>query len=57
VREKIFQKGTTWYEQGGSDLMEILEEPRTLQYIQDEVGGIVSLRVTDELIRNAVEIF
>ncbi|WP_155844924.1 hypothetical protein [Chryseobacterium daeguense] len=57
VQEKIFQKGTTWYEQGGSTLIEVLEEPRTLQYIQDELGVIAKVRVAEQLIRNAQEAF
>ena len=57
VREKIFQRGTSWYEQGGSNLMEVLEEPRTLQYIQEEVGGKFKLKIEQALIRNAEEIF
>lgn len=57
VREKIFQKGTTWHEEGGSNLMEILEEPRTLQYIQEEIGGKFQLMLEKELIRNAENIF
>lgn len=57
VREKIFQKGTTWHEEGGSNLMEILEEPRTLQFIQEEIGGKFQLKIQQELIRNAEEIF
>ncbi|PIF44306.1 hypothetical protein CLU96_1247 [Chryseobacterium sp. 52] len=57
VRDKIFKKGTTWYEQGGSTLIEVLQEPRTIQFIQDELSVIAQARLADELIRNAQEVF
>lgn len=57
VREKIYQKGTTWYEQGGSNLIEVLEEPRVIQFIQDELGVIARGRIAEELRRNAQQIF
>lgn len=57
VAKKIAKQGTSWYEKGGSNLMEVLEEPRTLQYIQEEVGGKFRLKIQEELIRNAEEIF
>lgn len=57
VREKIKQKGTTWYEQGGSNLIEVLQEPRTLQYINDELGAIAQVRIADEIKRTVESIF
>lgn len=57
VAKKISKKGTSWYEKGGSNLLEVLEEPRTLAYIQEEIGGKLRLRIEQELIRNAENIF
>lgn len=57
VRQNIFKHGTILYREGGSDLMEVLEEPRTLQFLQEELGGIVKIKVANALIRNAQEAF
>lgn len=57
VQQKIYERGTISYREGGTDLLEVLDEPRTLQFIQEELGGIVQLRVTEELQRNAQEVF
>ncbi|RMZ60059.1 hypothetical protein D1632_10750 [Chryseobacterium nematophagum] len=55
VAKKIEKLGTSWYQQGGSDLLEVLNEPATLQYIQDELSGIIKLRIAEQLIRNTQE--
>lgn len=57
VAKKIEKEGTSWYQKGGSNLIEVLEEPRTLQYIQDELGVIARVRITEQLQRNAQEAF
>jgi len=33
-----------------------LSEPRTIQYIQDEMRAIATVRIADNLIRNAQEV-
>lgn len=55
IAKKIEKSGTTYYEQGGTNLLEVLDEPRTLQFIQDELGGIARIKVAEELTRNAIE--
>lgn len=57
IQKRIFEKGTTWYQEDGSDLMEVLEEPRTLSFIQEEVGGKFQIKIAENLVRNAQEIF
>ncbi|RMZ58972.1 hypothetical protein D1632_15515 [Chryseobacterium nematophagum] len=56
VSKKIEKEGTSWYQKGGTDLIEILSEPRTVQYIQDELSGIIKLRIAENLIRNTQEV-
>ncbi|CAA7195439.1 hypothetical protein [Chryseobacterium potabilaquae] len=56
VAKKIEKEGTSWYQKGGTDLIEILSEPRTVQYIQDELSGIIKLRIAENLIRNTQEV-
>ena len=56
IAKKIEKSGTSWYQKGGSDLIEVLSEPRTIQYIQDEMRAIATIRIADNLIRNAQEV-
>lgn len=57
VAKKIEKEGTSWYQKGGSNLLEVFEEPRTLQYIQDELSGIIKFRIAEQLQRNAQTAF
>ncbi len=57
IAKKIEKEGTSWYKKGGSDLIEVLSEPRTIQFIQEELGAIAQVRIADTLLRNAQEIF
>lgn len=53
VAYNIAKKGTSWKRKGGSDLLEVLTEPRVIKYIQDRLGQIVTPRLAEELRRNA----
>lgn len=57
LANKIAERGTSWFEKGGSNLIEILEEPRVIQYIEDELSAIAKVRISENLIRNAENIF
>lgn len=57
IAKKIEKEGTTWHQRGGSDLIEVLEEPRVLDYIETELTAIAKTRVAQQLIRNAEQIF
>ena len=57
IAKKIEKEGTSWYQKGGSDLIEIFEEPKVLEFIQNEMSGILQVRISENLIRNAQEAF
>ncbi|MGL5233832.1 MAG: hypothetical protein ACRC8Z_03620 [Empedobacter falsenii] len=57
ISKKIQKEGTSWYKKGGSDLLEVLEEPKTIQFIQDELGAIATVKITEQLQRNAINAF
>lgn len=56
IAKKIEQSGTRYYQQGGTDLLEVLEEPRVMQFIREELGAIARVKVAEELKRNAKQI-
>lgn len=56
VAHKIKQKGTTWYQKGGSDLLEILESPEVVEYVRNRLGELLKISVSEELIRQTKEI-
>lgn len=51
VQKKIERYGTTWYEQGGSNLLEVLEEQDTINFINMKLGQYVTPRIQEELLR------
>ena len=53
VANKIAKEGTTWYEKGGSDLIEVLDSRDVVEFIQNEMNGILTVRLSQNLIRNA----
>lgn len=53
VAKKIQKVGTQYHIQGGTDLLEVLEDPKTLQFIQEELGGIARVKIAERLQRNA----
>ena len=57
ISKKIENEGTTWYQKGGSTLLEILEEPRVIEFIQSELSVIATVRVAEQLRRNAEQTF
>lgn len=56
IAKKIERSGTRYYQQGGTDLLEVLEEPRVTQFIREELGAIARVKVAEELKRNAQQI-
>ena len=46
VSKNIEKKGTTWYQQGGTDLVEILETPQVIDYINREAAKVVTQLVS-----------
>ena len=57
ISKKIAKEGTTWYKKGGTDLIEVLSEPKTIQFIQEQLSAILTVRVSERLQRNTQEIF
>lgn len=56
ISHKIANEGTTWYQKGGSDLIEVLEEPRVLEFIQNELGGILQVKLAEQIVRDSEHI-
>lgn len=56
VAKKIQREGTTHYQKGGTDLLEILSEPNTLELINTEVQQKITVSITKELQRQINEI-
>lgn len=57
ISKKIAKEGTTWYKKGGTDLIEVLSEPKTIQFMQEELIAIAQVRVAENLQRNAEQAF
>ena len=57
VAKKIQKSGTSWYQKGGSDLIELLEEPQVIEFIQQELIATARLKIAENLNRNAQKIF
>src|SRR5690554_4317675 len=53
VATKIAQSGTTWYEKGGSDLLEVLESQAVIDYVQGEITPLIRFYVTNQIQRTA----
>lgn len=51
VSHKIAQEGTTWYQKGGSDLLEVLEDPEVIKTFYDTIGSYLTITITAELTR------
>jgi hypothetical protein len=56
VAKKIQREGTTWHQKGGTDLLEILSELKTLEIINNEIQQKVTASITKELQRQINEI-
>lgn len=51
VADKIAERGTSWYEQGGSDLLEAVFTDENLERVRDGVAYVVTLTLSNELVR------
>ncbi len=56
VANKIAQEGTTWYQPGGSDLLEVLEDQRVVDTFYNAIGSYLTVQVADELTRSLKEL-
>ena len=57
IAKTIQAEGTTWYKQGGTDLLEVLESPEVIAFIQEKYRGAIQLQVKIAFERNLKEIF
>ena len=53
IAYKIASVGTTWYEKGGSDLLEVLESQAVIEYVQNEITPLIRFYVTNQIQRTA----
>jgi hypothetical protein len=56
IAYNIADKGTTWHQKGGTDLIEILTETKTLEIINNEIQQKITASITKELQRQINEI-
>lgn len=56
IATNIGKEGTTWYKQGGSDLLEILDDYRVLDTFYAEIGQYLTAQITEELRRDLNEL-
>ena len=57
VANKIANEGTTWYQQGGTDLLEVLESQAVIDYIRSRYTGLMQLEVKISFERMVKEVF
>jgi hypothetical protein len=57
VAYNIATEGTSWYKQGGTDLVEVLQSDEVLDFINKEIGDFVVGQITLELQRDISKLF
>ena len=57
IAKKIAAEGTSWYQKGGSDLLEVLESDEVISFIQGEYKNLVRVEVVNSFERMTREIF
>lgn len=57
VQSKIQREGTSWYEKGGSNLLEVLEEPAVINFINASFRETVTPKITEHLIRQMRDVW
>lgn len=55
--KKIQNEGTTWYQKGGSDLLEVLEQPEVIEFVNSQIGEYLQAEVQLQIIRDLKEAF
>ena len=51
VAKKIEKEGTSWHQKGGSDLLEVLETPEVINFINEKLGNYLTTEITLEFQR------
>lgn len=57
IAKTIAAEGTTWYQKGGSDLLEVLESQEVIDFITEEFRNAATAQVKIEFERSVKEIF
>lgn len=55
VANKIAQEGTTWYQKGGSDLIEVLNSQEVVNYVNSRIGKYLQTEVELQIVRDLKE--
>lgn len=56
IATKIKQEGTSWYQQGGTDLLEILESEEVMNVFLEALGQKMKVRIEENLKRMIKEV-
>jgi hypothetical protein len=56
ISKKIAKEGTTWYQRGGSDLLEVLETSEVLNYINSKIARYFQAEITLQIQRQLREL-
>jgi hypothetical protein len=57
VAYNIAKNGTSWKRKGGSDLLEVLTEPETINFVNQKLAALARPRIAEQLRRNARDAF
>lgn len=57
IAKKIQKEGSKWYIQKGSNLLEVLQEPKTIEFIKKRIGAKLRVKIAENLVRQAKETF
>jgi hypothetical protein len=57
IANKIAQEGTSWYQQGGTDLIEVLSQPEVTDYVNSRVGNYLQAEAQLQIVRDLKEAF
>lgn len=57
IAKKIQKEGTSWYQKGGTNLIELLSEPAIIEFINKEIQQTLTIKVEEKLKREIQEIF
>lgn len=57
IAKKIQKEGTTWYQRGGTNLIELLSESAIIEFINKEIQQTLTVKVQEKLKREIQEIF
>lgn len=55
IAQNMKKKGSSHFQKGGTELLEILESPQVIEFIQNELRGIAQVKLTEQLQRNALD--